>query len=177
MSLESLLPDTTRLTADIALQFVVEHPEAFRDMLDASIAQEYPMAMRASRVVYLCAEAEPELVKPYLGEIVEVMPSLQDQSVIRNFLHVFDFFIDELTEEQLGILLRLCFDFIENISQTIAIRTYSLKLLYLISGRLPEIKPELISIIHLHLPEADPGFYSQATKILRKLNREIIRDI
>jgi hypothetical protein len=144
-------------------------------MLDASLAQEYPMAMRASRVVYLCAEAEPDLVKPYIDEIVEKMSSLHDQSVIRNFLHVFDYYVDVLSEEQLGILLRICFDFIDDSSQTIAIRTYSLKLLYLISHRVPDIKPELISIIHLHLPESDPGFYSQATKILRKLNKEIIR--
>ena len=175
MSLESLLPDTSRLTADLAAQFVLEHPETFRDMLDASLAQEYPMAMRASRVVYLVAVAEPELVRPYLAEIVEKMPTLHDQSVIRNFLHVFDDFTDDLSEDDLAVLLKLCFDFIEDISQTIAIRTYSLKLLYLISQRVPEIKPEMISIIQLHLPESDPGFYSQATKILRKLNREIIK--
>jgi hypothetical protein len=177
VSLESLLPDTSRLTADLATQFVIENPETFRDMLDTSLAQEYPMAMRASRVVYLVAIEAPDMVRPYLPEIVEKLPFLHDQSVIRNFLHVFDNFIHELSEDDLAVLLKLCFDFIEDLSQTIAIRTYSLKLLYFISQRIPEIKPELISIIHLHLPESDPGFYSQARKILQKLNREIIKPL
>jgi hypothetical protein len=132
------------------------------------------MAMRASRVVYLVAIAEPDLARPYLQEIIEEMPCLHDQSVIRNFLHVFDDFTNELSEDQLAVLLRLCFDYIEDTSQTIAIRTYGLKLLYIISQRIPEIKPELIAIIHLHLPESDPGFYSQATKILQKLHKEVI---
>jgi hypothetical protein len=158
----------------MAAQFVLEHPELFRDMLDASLAQGYPMGMRASRVVYLCSVSQPDLVRPYLSELLQNIHSLHDQSVIRNFLHVFDEFIDDLSDDELAILLQLCFNYIENTSQTIAIRTYSLKLLYLISQRVPEIKPELISIIHLHLPEADPGFYSQATKILHKLQREVI---
>lgn len=174
MSLDSLLPDTLRRTADMAAEFVVEHPEVFRDMLDASLAQQYPMAMRASRVVYLCAVAEPGLVRPYLKEMLDVLPGLHDASVIRNFLHTMDDFIPELPEDQLGGLLRLCFDYVEDTSRTIAIRTYSLKLLYIISKRVPELKPELISIIHYNLPEATPAFYAQATKILARLEKEVI---
>jgi len=158
----------------MAMLFVLDHPETFRDFIDASLAQEYPHSMRASRVVYLCSEEEPDLIRPYLGEILEKLVFLTDQSVIRNFLHVFDNFVPELSEDKLGSLLQLCFDYIEDLSQTIAVRTYSLKLLYLISQRIPEIKPEIIAIIHHHLPESTAGFIAQATQILKKLEKEII---
>ena len=174
MSLDSLLPDSLRLTADLATQFVLEHPETFRDFLEASLAQEYPMAMRASRVVYLCAIAKPGLVSPHLATMLEALPQLHDVSVIRNFLHVFDDLVPELTEEQLGHLLKHCFDYIEDSAQTIAIRTYSLKLLYIISQRVPELKPELIAIIHHHLPESSPAFQAQSAQIIRKLEKEVI---
>lgn len=172
--LKALLPDSLRRTADLAAQFVLENPETFPDLLDASLAQEYPLSMRASRVVYLCATADPDLIRPYLGELVEKMPELHDRSVIRNFLHLFDDFVGELSEEELGKLLHLCFEYVEDISQTIAIRTYGLRLLYLISQRVPEIKPEVISIIRFHSPEAPAGFQAQAYQIIRKLEREVI---
>jgi hypothetical protein len=176
MSLDSLLPDSLRLTADLAAQFALEHPETFRDFLDASLAQEYPMALRASRVVYLCAVARPGLVRPHLDEMLGSLAYLHDASVIRNFLHVFDDFVAELTEEQLGHLLKYCFDHIEDPAQTIAIRTYSLKLLYIISQRVPELKPELISIIHHHLPESPPAFQAQSAQIIKNLEKEILKN-
>ena len=177
MSLSSLLPDSLRRTADLAAQFVLEHPETFRDFIDTSLAQEYPMSMRASRVVYLVGCMEPGLVRPHLGELVEGFPFLTDRSVKRNWLHLFENFTAELPEEHLGLLLQSCFAYIEDTSETIAIRTYSLKLLYLISQRVPELKPELISIIRHHMTEAPPGFCAQATQILKKLHKEIHEDI
>lgn len=146
-------------------------------MVDASLAQEYPMAMRASRVVYLCVFEDPDLFRPYAAEILEAIPTLHDDSVIRNFLHIFDDFVPELTEEQLGVLLSICFDYIEDTSRAIAIRTYSLKLLYIISQRVPDIKPELISIIHHNLIESAPAFYAQATRILKKLDKEVLKGL
>lgn len=175
MSLLSLLPDSLRRTADMAADFALEHPEVFRDFLDASLAQEYPLAMRASRVVHLCAQEAPELIRPYLGELIQVLPSLHDASVIRNFLDLLDQFADELSEEQTGLLLSFCFSNAENPSKAIAIRVLSLRLLYLISRRIPELKPELLAIIRFNLPESSPAFRAQARQILKHLEKEIIR--
>jgi hypothetical protein len=177
MLLDSLLPDTSRLTADIAVEFIIEHPRVFRDFLDASMIQEYPLSMRASRVIYLVAREKPHLIKPYIKEILDTFPGLHDQSVIRNLLHIFDNFIDILPEKQLGQLLSLCFSYVEDLHQAIAVRTYSLKLLYLISQQLPGIKPELVAIINFHLPESPNAFKSQAKQIIRKLNKEIIQEL
>jgi hypothetical protein len=175
MSLESLLPDSLRHTADLAAQFVLDHPETFQEFIDASLAQEYPISMRASRVVYLCSVSSPELIRPWLQEILGSLPFLTDRSVIRNFLHIFDNFIPELSEDNLGLLLSYCFDNMEKPSGSIAIRAYSLKLLYLISQRIPDIKPEVLSIMRHHYPESEPAIQAQAIQIIRKLEREVIR--
>jgi len=175
MSLLSILPDSLRRTADMAVIFVLEHPETFRDFVDASLAQEYPMSMRASRVVHLCAIEAPELIRPYLGELVEVLPELHDVSVIRNFLDLLDPFVDELNEEQTGLLVSYCFGNVEDASQAIAIRVLSLKLLYLVSRRIPEIKPELLAIIQYNLPESTPAFKAQSRQIIRWLEKEIVQ--
>jgi hypothetical protein len=174
MSLLSLLPDSLRRTADMAVIFIMEHPQVFGEFIEASLAQEYPLSMRASRVVHLCAIEQPSLIRPYLRSIIEVMPVLHDQSVARNFLYLFDQFIDELSEEDVGRLLSFCYASIEDLSKTNAVRTLSLKLLYVISQRFPEIKPELVSIIHYNLPECTPAFEAQSRQIIKKLEKEII---
>ena len=174
MLLNSLLPDSSRITADMAVEFIIEHPEMLRDFIDASLLQEYPLSMRASRVVHLYGQVNPAFIRPHLKEILDALQSLHDQSVIRCFLHIFDAFIQDLPDAELGQLLRLCFDYLEDLTAAIAVRVYSLKLLYLISRRLPEIKPEIIAIIHYHLPESTSAFKSQARQIIGKLQKEII---
>lgn len=80
MSLLSLLPDSLRRTADMAVIFVMEHPEVFGEFLEASLAQEYPMAMRASRVVHLCALEEPELIAIIQYNLPESTAAFKAQS-------------------------------------------------------------------------------------------------
>ena len=149
----------------MAVEFIIEHPEMLRDFIDASLLQEYPLSMRASRVVHLYGQVNPAFIRPHLTGC---------KPGIKTFFHIFDAFIQDLPDAELGQLLRLCFDYLEDLTAAIAVRVYSLKLLYLISRRLPEIKPEIIAIIHYHLPESTSAFKSQARQIIGKLQKEII---
>jgi len=174
MSLLTLLPDTSRRTADIAVQVVLERPELMKEFVEACLEQTYPLSMRASRVVHLVCKFDPGILRPYLGLILERMPELHDQSVMRNFLNLFEYYVEEMSEDELGQLLSICFARLEDFSQAIAVRVLSLKLLYLISKRVPEIKPEILAIIQFNQAEATAAFQAQARQIVRKLNKEIL---
>ena len=172
--IENLIPDTSRLTADLAAEFIIEHPEHLGAMIDACFEGPGPIPMRASRVVYLIGVLAPELISPYLVTSLKRVQESDNESVIRNFFHLFMEQLDRLDETSLGILVSMSFNYLENAGTAIGIRAYSLQILYEISQKIPDIKPELIAVIRYHLDESSTALKTQGKRILKKLNREII---
>ncbi len=147
ISLENLLVDTSRAIADIAISEVERNPKLFEEAWELTVRDEYPMSMRAARVVDESAEKKPELIEPYLDEIIERLPEFKIDGVKRSFLRYFVNTKGKLSPNQRGRLVEVCFDFMNATGSSIAIRYYSLAILYKISRKEKSLKPELIDAI------------------------------
>jgi len=169
--IEKLLPDTGRNTADLATLFVLEHPDIFPDILQACLAQTYPLSMRASRVVYLCAEEEPGLIRPYLNPIIDSLPELTDESVIRNLLHIYELYGKEVEEEHLVKLVDICFRYLGDPARAIAIRGYAVNILMEAGKRIPEIRTELVAVLEFLIPDESRTFQNFARRIIKQVKR------
>jgi hypothetical protein len=172
-SFAELLGDSSRITADIAVEFILEHPQFFEEALDLSLADKPLISMRASRVVQLAAERKKELIAPFLDRITESLSSLKETGALRSLLKILSAHTHSLSEQHSGILLNDCFGWLESASCPIAIQVYSLEILYNISNTLPELKPELVVVLQTRKDSESAGIRSRARELLRKLYREI----
>src|SRR5690606_8003813 len=127
---------------------------------------ERRIAQRAAWSVSYCAEKFPELIYPYCSEMVDYLqtPGIHD-SIKRNILRIFqDIDIPVALEES---LLELCFGYLMDRKEAVAIRVFAMQVLANLSKKYPEIKNELRILIEDELPYAKPAFVSRGRKILK----------
>ena len=174
MNFEEVLPDTSRNTAEIVAQYILKNPEYFDQILKWSFSEKKIYGMRASRVVIICHEQQPDIVFPYLNDILEHLISTTNQSAIRNFMNLFISEFNSLNEVGLGKLIDFSFLTLESGFSEVAHKVYAMEILYQISNDLPEIKSELKTVIEHSLEEQSPAYQARSKKITNKLNIEII---
>lgn len=171
MNIEELLPDSYRKTAELATQFIIEHPE-FIKLLVLEIDKQKPvLAMRISRILALCNDQKPELIIPYTEKFLGILLTTKNKSVIRNLLYIFQKTWSELNEEKLGMLLDKCFNFLEDPTAEPAHRMYSMKIIFANTTQYPELKNELINIIEFHYEEGSAGFKSSCRNIIKQIKK------
>ena len=107
------------------------------------LSNEYRLAQRAVWSVSWAAQNDPQLIKPYIKDLVAQL-SRKDvhDAVIRNSVHILQQV--EIPEPLHGELMNSGFRFIESPSTPVAIKAFSLTTVFNLSKFYPEIKHELI---------------------------------
>ena len=173
-SLKKILAiDSSRTIADIAITEVNKNQKLFTEAMAIANKDVYPLSMRAARVVDECAEQNPLLIEPYIDEMIERLPLYKIDGVKRGFLRFFANSKIRLNASQRGHLVETCFDFLSSPSSSIAIRYYSLSILYKLSNKEKALKPELLEAIEDGLLRNRFTHGSSVLKIRKKLYQEI----
>jgi hypothetical protein len=173
-TLEKILAvDTSRAIADIAIAEVEKNPELFMEAWEMTLRDEYPISMRAVRVVDECAERNPGLIVPFIDEMIRRLPEFKIDAVKRGFLRFLVRTKPKLSPTLQGYLVDSCFDFLSSASSSVAIRYYSLMILYEISKKEKSLKPELLDLIEDGILRNKFGNGSSVIKIHKKLYKEI----
>ncbi len=167
-----LLPDSSRNTADVAASFILKNPAYLDDIFELAFSDKQKIAMRASRIIYLVFEQAPDLIKPRFSEILQRLKKITDTSAKRNLIHLFINNTSLLNEDDLGLLLDICFKYIESPDSEVAHKIYSIYLIYEVSNSIPELKPELIAIIERNIDTEQTAYKSTGKRMLKKLYKE-----
>jgi hypothetical protein len=170
-SVQAQLSDSSRAIADITANMVYEDTELLKVLFDLSWADKEPWSMRASRVVSICCCRFPELAKPYVSDIISRLLLQKSESARRNFLKIFSDTDIKLKNRDKSLLLNACFDLLSR-RYSIAVRAYSMNILYRLSIDLPDIQKELYEVLSNEMEEYSVGMKSLAKKILKKLGRQ-----
>lgn len=164
-----LIPDSHKSTALQATAFVLKHPKMLSTFIEFAFTETPQYSMRAANVIEHCDNYNPLIIKPYLKNIVTKLPTLKIDGVKRCFLKLCSD-KDFSTNENLQIiLLNTCFDWLNNKNEGIAVKVYSIIILYNISNYIPDIKQELVASIEYILPEASPAIQVVGKRYLKKL--------
>ncbi len=140
----------------------------FKELMRCFVSGEYRLAQRAAWCVSWAARIRPELIKPYIKDIVAQLSKTNvHKAVIRNSVRVLEEI--EIPEEFHGDVMNACFGFIEKPSTPVAIKAFSLTTLFNLSKYYPEINHELKLIIEERFDNETAAFKSRAKKILKQL--------
>ena len=165
------LVDSSRLLADILVKDVGRDPQRFDEMISLSFRDEYPLSMRAARIIAIVAELFPDLLIPYISQMIAKLKYVKTEGVRRSFLKVLTEQSYNYDEDQLGLLTDMAFTWLNDPKEAIAIRYYSIEILLNVSKKYPEIGNELRDILNELLEDQSSGLRSKSTKVLNYLKK------
>lgn len=157
-----------RHTGEIA-KMALKNPLIFEELWSIAVSNELPVNWRAAWAIKGVWEKNPELVEPHLGRMRKALASIKQHGVKREFLKMISENPLPNDEDELGILLKYCFDWLANPLEPIAVRIHSMDILYKISKQIPEIIPELRTTIEVAMQEGSAGTVNKGGKILKAL--------
>ena len=167
--LESILYDSTRMVMDQTADMACKNPAMIRDLLDLAYLQKEKYSPRASRVVYFVARNRPELVIPYINEIVLSLPSISNTSIKSNFTNLLYQMDLEKFQDHLGLLVDQCFKWLNSSSETAATKVYCMEILYKIIQFVPDLRDELVSTIEDQVNKGSAGIKVRGWEVLSRL--------
>lgn len=156
--------------ADWVATSAIENPAFFLKLLEYSYSSDRKLSSRASWTLTKVCDRFPEAIYPYLPEIINVLDQLDNESVQRSFLRILSLSdLDRISYKLHGILAEHCFMALKSGYSAIAIKAYSMEILYKLTLRYPELGNELSASINLIQVEGSAGIKARGQIILKKL--------
>jgi hypothetical protein len=168
---EILMAESSRRNTDMVADLVFSKPELFDQLFQIFLKDDGRVSWKAAWAMDTASEKHPELLEPYLSRMAAHLEKCSQESTRRQALRMLA--RSPLPEEQLGVLMTLCFDWLTSSKEPVAVKMFSMEILYRISHNLPEMKKELADSIEWRMHEATPGFRAHGKKLLKRLYREL----
>jgi 8-oxo-dGTP diphosphatase len=148
----------------------IENPAIFDKLLDYSFSDDDKLAFRSSWTLTKVCDKYPELIYPHLDRIIGALVNLENESAMRSLLRIISLSdMERISVRNHGILADHCFSLLKSGFSAIAIKAYSMEILYRLSLKYPELRNELAATISMLQPEGSAGIVSRGRQILKKL--------
>ncbi|MCU0429944.1 MAG: hypothetical protein MUF42_08210 [Cytophagaceae bacterium] len=159
-----LLGSHSKANTEWIIRYIGNRPDRFNELLLLFLGQDPVLAQRAAWSLGYVAEQQPQLVQPYLLEIVSYLKKddLHD-ALYRNVFRFLQFITwDPELDGQIFDLAINCM----HPSYAVAIRVFAMSTAWKVVQRHPGLASELKLKIEEQWPYASPAFKSRAKKIM-----------
>jgi 8-oxo-dGTP diphosphatase len=147
-----------------------ENPAIFKKLLEFSFSPDRRLAFRSSWTLTKVCDKYPDLIIPYLGMIIESLDNIDNESTQRSFLRILSFAeMDKVDSRFHGILADHCFSALNSGFSAIAIKAYSMEILYKLAVIYPELANELALSVSMLQADSSGGILARSRIILDKL--------
>jgi 8-oxo-dGTP diphosphatase len=161
--------DACKLLAESAAQ----NGAVLNSLIKLSLAEEPSLAFRSSWCVTKTAEIDPVSVEPYYRELVQALPSVQNESVTRSILKIVsESDISLMDETSQGIIATCCFEYLNSGLSPVALKVYSMEALYKLTLVFPELGHELRSSLMKVMEDGSAGVKARGKYIIERLRRD-----
>ncbi len=168
---EIINAEMSRANVDFIVGLVEKKPALFNDILALVLRNEEPVSRRAFWVLDHCSDKHPELMKPHLLALYEALPAFETDAMKRHSLRIIHRY--PIEEAYMVDLMDRCFRFLMSTTEPIAVKLFSIHILYAISQKEPGIKNELAACLEFQIEEGSPGVKNIGNRILRKIRKEL----
>ena len=148
--------------------FAASAESDFKELINCFLSDDRRLAQRAAWCVSWSAGKKPEMIQPYLHSLVNQLGRTDvHDAVIRNSLRILK--DADIPEEHHGKILSACFDYIQKRETPVAVKAFSLHILYNFIKIYPDIKNELKLIILENIDYETAAYKSIGKKILNRI--------
>ena len=156
-------------------QFIENDAQKFDTLIQMVLNEEDRLAQRAAHVMTKVLDRYPDLLIPYLSEMVR---RLQEKKVPvalkRNFMRCLR--IIDIPEEYEGHILDIGMNYLNDPKEAIAVKAHSMQVVFNLSRDYPELLNELKLIITEMLPHGSAGIRSRVRITLEDIKRRESKD-
>jgi 8-oxo-dGTP diphosphatase len=151
-----------------------ENPALLGKIFEYSFSDDQKLSFHASWALSKTCDRFPEVITPFLARLVDSLENVKNQSVERSFLRVASMAdLGELDSRHLGILADHCFASLRSGFSAIAIKAYSMEILYKLAMIYPDLSKELADTINMLTGEGSAGIIAKGKIVLKRLEREL----
>jgi 8-oxo-dGTP diphosphatase len=148
----------------------IENPAIFVKLFEYSYSSDKKLAFRASWTLTKVCDKFPEIIYPYLQQIVEALGKIENESTLRSFLRILSLTdLNLLTGREHGMLADLCFAKLNSGLSAIAVKAYSMEIIYQLAIIYPELANELSATINMLQGEGSAGMIARGRMVMKKL--------
>lgn len=168
---EEILREHSKEQTNRIVNYIGDNPQHVAEMMHIFFHGGFQESQRMAWVVSMVGEKYPQQIIPYLSEMLKNLDNSVHDAVIRCTIRFMEDI--DIPEPLMGEAADRCYAYLQSPQVPVAIRVFSMTVLYNISNTWPELKQELMLIIETHMPYGTAGFVSRGKKILQKLRKEI----
>lgn len=148
----------------------VENPAIFRKLFGYSFSDDKKLAFHSSWALAKVVDNRPDLFQDYLPQIIESLEKLGNESTLRSFLRILAFSdISGLGSSNHGLLADYCFSALGSGTSAIAVKAYSMDIIYKLALIYPGLIHELAATINMLHGEGSAGIVARGNIILKRL--------
>ncbi len=147
-----------------------ENMEILKRLIGYSFYEDKKLAFRASWTLSKVYDKHPEILDPYLDNLVESLDKIDNESVQRSFLRIISMSdMNNISSVKHGILADHAFRMLKSGFSAIAVKAYSMEIIYRLTNIYPGLANELAAAINLLEGEKSAGIIARGRIILKKL--------
>lgn len=151
---------------------LIENHELLKRFIGYSYSKDQKEAFHSSWILTKACDRVPGLLDPYMPEIIESLPDIESESTLRSFLRILSLSdLKIFSQKHQGLLADLCFKQLNSSLSAIAVKAYSMEILYRLTLIYPELATELAVSVRSVMDLQSAGIVSKAKTILRRLNK------
>jgi len=167
---EAILKEHSKTQALLIRDYIGDNQALFDELMTHFFSNEYRVTQRAAWVMTHCTEKRPHLINPHLEKMVYNLKAEKIHvAVKRNTVRLLQNVA--IPEDLMGTVADCCFNFLANPNETVAVRIFSMSILYELCKKEPDLAGELKLIIEEFMPHGTAGFKSRGKKVLKGLQK------
>ncbi len=125
---DQILAEYSKKQRDKIVKYIGNDEKRFAQLIDIFLKGPYRVTQRAAWPISYCVEKSPHLLAPHLKKILILLGNNTiDDPVKRNILRMLQFII--IPKAHQGITSNLCFGFLSQHKEPIAVRVFSMTVL------------------------------------------------
>ena len=163
----ALLSEHSKFQITKITKYIGKDSKRFEELFTLFLYGENRIVQRASWAINYCVENHPGLIQSYYPNICKILKGNPSDTVKRNIVRMLQYV--EIPEEWQGHFYDICFTYVSTIKEPVAVRAFSMQVLYNIAKNIPELKSELIELLSDTSDSDKPGIRSRSKNILAKL--------
>ena len=166
---DAILEEHSKKQCSKIAAYIGDNQQRFDELVTLFLHDEYRVAQRAAWPLCNSVAAHPHLVKKHLKKVIRNLkkPGIHN-AVKRNTMKLLQDI--DLPESIRGDILDICFRYVADPKEAVAVKAFSLTILGRFTRQYPEIIPEIKLLIEDQLPHQTAAFASRAKKVLKVLD-------
>jgi len=166
---ERISAEISKANTLLVCNYIISNPNSLDELYNLIFTGKGKTKWRAAWVFEHVFLAQPDMINPYIPELIKRFPDIKDDGVRRHFAKILS--LSDINAMADGNLIDTCFSQLMSETIPVAVKTQCMQILFNITREYPDLKRELIMVLEEQMPNNSAGFKSRANKLIKALSK------